>query len=115
MQLGRLAAFPPGEAREDWTILRAFSPLTGKALPYDSLGELRQHMIEVNPLFAAIDQVPKAAWEAFGMDGKIASEAFDLPIENFYMTDPISRASETMAACSEAFVWNKGEATGTDG
>ena len=115
VQLGRLAAFPPGEAREDWTILRAFSPLTGKALPYDSLGELRRHMIEVNPLFAAIDQVPKAAWDTFGKDGKIASEAFDLPIENFYMTDPISRASETMAACSEAFVWNKGEATGTDG
>jgi NADH-quinone oxidoreductase subunit G len=115
VQLGRLAAFPPGEAREDWTILRAFSELTGQTLPYDNLGELRQKMIEANPLFAALDQVSPAAWENFGKEGKIASEAFDLPIENFYMTDPISRASETMAACSEAFVWNKGEATGTHG
>jgi NADH-quinone oxidoreductase subunit G len=115
VQLGRLAAFPPGEAREDWTILRAFSELTGQTLPYDNLGELRQKMIEANPLFAALDQVTPAAWEDFGDDGKIGSEAFDLPIENFYMTDPISRASETMAACSEAFVWNKGEATGTHG
>jgi NADH-quinone oxidoreductase subunit G len=115
VQLGRLAAFPPGEAREDWTILRAFSELTGQTLPYDNLGELRQKMIEANPLFAALDQVSPAAWENFGKEGKIASEAFDLPIENFYMTDPISRASETMTACSEAFVWNKGEATGTHG
>ncbi len=115
VQLGRLAAFPPGDAREDWTILRAFSPLVGEALAYDNLGELRQRMIEANPLFGAVDQVQPAAWENFGKDGKIDSQAFDLPIENFYMTDPVSRASETMAACSEAFVWNKGEATGTDG
>ena len=115
VQLGRLAAFPPGEAREDWTIIRAFSETTGKPLPYDNLGQLRQRMIEVNSLFAAIDQVGAADWEDFGSEGKIESQAFDLPIENFYMTDPISRASETMAACSEAFVWNKQEGTGTDG
>ena len=115
VQLGRLAAFPPGDAREDWTILRAFSPLVGEALPYDNIGELRQRMIEASPLFGAVDQVQAASWENFGKESKIDSEPFDLPIENFYMTDPISRASETMAACSEAFVWNKGEATGTDG
>src|SRR5690606_14680168 len=48
VQLARMAAFPPGEAREDWTILRALSEALGKSLPYDNLGQVRQRLIEVN-------------------------------------------------------------------
>ncbi|WP_299616203.1 NADH-quinone oxidoreductase subunit NuoG [Pelagibius sp.] len=116
VQLARLASFPPGEAREDWTILRALSEVVGKRLPYDNLGELRQRLIEANPVFAAVDQTEAAAWGAFGQDGAMDAAPFVSPIGNFYMTDPISRASETMAECTEAFGLgaNKG-ATGTDG
>ncbi len=100
VQLGRLAAFPPGEAREDWTILRALSEVVGERLPYDNLGQLRQRLIEVNPGFAAIDQVeaaPRGGFGAFGAAGTLDPAPLAVAVENFYMTDPISRASETMA------------------
>jgi len=116
VQLGRLAASPPGDAREDWTILRALSGALGKPLPYDNLSEVRQRLIEVNPVFAAVDRLAPAAWGPFGHAGKADAAPFRAPVENYYMTDPISRASETMAACAEAFVHGRGRgATGTDG
>ncbi len=116
VQLGRLAGFPPGDAREDWTILRALSEVVGSRLPYDNLGELRQRLIGVNPVFAAVDQVEPADWGAFGTAGPLDAAPFALPIANYYMTDPISRASETMAACTEELILaRREEATGTDG
>ncbi|WP_366554009.1 NADH-quinone oxidoreductase subunit NuoG [Aquibaculum sediminis] len=115
VQLGRLATFPPGDAREDWTILRALSEAVGQPLPYDNLGELRQKLIEANPLFGRLDEVQPAAWEAFGAAGEVSGAPFALPIDNFYMTDPISRASPTMAKCTEIFVLPKRAATGTEG
>jgi len=116
VQLARLAAQPPGEAREDWTILRALSEHTGgSALPYDNLGQVRQKLIEASKTFAAVDHVSRAEWGAFGADGEMGSEPFRTPIENFYMTDPISRNSETMARCTATFVLGKEKATGTHG
>ncbi len=116
VQLGRLAGFPPGDAREDWTILRALSDRLGQRLPYDTLGALRQKLIAANPVFAAVDQIEAAAWEPFGTEGPLDPAPFALPIDNYYMTDPISRASETMARCSEELLFGaRGEATGTDG
>ncbi|MEE8535883.1 MAG: molybdopterin-dependent oxidoreductase, partial [Kiloniellales bacterium] len=116
VQLGRLAVFPPGDAREDWTILRALSGVLGKPLAYDNLGELRQRLIQTNPVFAALDQLEPAPWGAFGADGALDSAPFAASIANFYMTDPISRASETMAQCTEELLHGRGgEATGTDG
>jgi len=116
VQLGRLAAFPPGEAREDWTILRALSEIVGRRLPYDNLGEVRQKLIAANARFAAVDRIEPAAWGAFGAGGKIDPAPFGVAVENFYMTDPISRASETMAQCIEAFEARRaGAATGTEG
>ncbi|MDH3475959.1 MAG: molybdopterin-dependent oxidoreductase, partial [Rhodospirillales bacterium] len=116
VQLGRLAGFPPGDAREDWTILRALSEVLGHKLPYDNLGALRQHLIAVAPGFAAVDQIEPASWGEFGTPGSLDPAPFTLPIENYYMTDPISRASETMAQCSEELLFGgKAEATGTDG
>jgi len=115
VQLGRLAGFPPGDAREDWTILRALSEAFGKPLPYNNLGELRQRLVQANAVFGAVDQIQPADWGEFGAVGALDPAPFTSPVENFYMTDPISRASETMAACTEAFVSGRGEATGTHG
>ena len=115
VQLGRLAAFPPGDAREDWTILRALSAALGQPLHYDNLGELRQKMVAAHPSLAAVGQIQAAEWGAFGTAGALDDGPLINAVQNFYMTDPISRSSETMAACSEAFVTGKREATGTDG
>jgi NADH-quinone oxidoreductase subunit G len=116
VQLGRMAAYPPGDAREDWTIARAFSEVIGQPLGYDNLGELRQRLVEHNPVFGEVDQVASASWAAFGEAGTISPEAFASPIGNYYMTDPISRASETMAKCTEVFVLKGADqATGTAG
>ena len=115
VQLGRLTAFAPGEAREDWTILRALSGYVGETLPYDTLGQVRQKLIESAGTFAAIDEVAPAAWGKFGKAGKLDGAAFASAVDNFYMTCPISRNSETMARCTEAFVLPKRQATGTEG
>ena len=116
VQLGRLAVSPPGDAREDWTILRALSEVVGRRLPYDDLGALRQRLVEIAPTFAAIDRVEAASWSEFGEKGDLDGAPFGVAVENFYMTDPISRASETMADCAETFgLGRAGEATGTDG
>jgi NADH-quinone oxidoreductase subunit G len=115
-QLGRRAVFPPGEAREDWTILRALSGVLGRPLPFDSLRDLRQQMRAAYPTLGEIDTVAKAVWGSFGAAGPIAATPFAYPIADFYQTDPISRASPTMAECSELFVTGAGEGrTGTHG
>jgi NADH-quinone oxidoreductase subunit G len=106
VQRGALAVFPPGEAREDWKIIRAFSAMIGKPLPYDTLDAVRARLVAVNPIFATLDALPRfGANDHTGSAGDAASmgeAAFTLPIANYYMTDPISRASATMAACTEA-------------
>ncbi len=104
VQHARFATFPLGEAREDWKILRALSTELGRALPYDTLAQLRQRLVQVNPVFGSLDRLVPAVWGPFGQAGVIADAHFASPIENFYMTDPISRASQTMAQCTEAFL-----------
>ncbi len=103
VQLARRAVFPPGEAREDWTILRALSGALGRPLPFDSLPALRERMRAAHPVLAHIDQIVPAEWGNFGAIGTVGSASFHYPIGDFYRTDPISRASPTMAQCSEAF------------
>ena len=114
VQAGYRAVFPPGDAREDWAILRALSGELGKPLPYDTLDALRETLRRELPGFLAIDTVEPPAWGAFGKAGPLSSEPFRSPISNFYMTDPISRASATMAKCIDELA-NAGKATGTDG
>jgi NADH-quinone oxidoreductase subunit G len=118
VQLARRAVFPPGEAREDWRILRALSGELGRPLPFDSLRELRRRMWQAHPILAETDIVRPASWGPFGETGLVAAGPFQHPIKDFYRTDPISRASETMARCSELFVSRRYEAprrTGTHG
>ncbi len=120
VQMARRAAFPPGDAREDWTIIRALSDALGKTLPYDNLADLRKTIHAAHPHMTRIDQVMAADWGAFGEAGDMDAAAFTSPIENFYITDPISRASETMAECTRVIVNGGDEAdaeqgTGTHG
>ena len=116
VQRGQRAAFPPGEAREDWTILRALSGLIGKTLPFDTLGALREQMAQAHDSFSVLDDLVPAEWRAFGAAGGALGEGGFAPaIANFYMTCPISRASQTMAECTAVFVNGGKEATGTDG
>ncbi|HEY4136349.1 MAG TPA: NADH-quinone oxidoreductase subunit NuoG [Alphaproteobacteria bacterium] len=115
VQRAKRAAFPLGEAREDWKIVRALSQVIGKTLPFDSLAQLRAKLASAYPTFAQLDVLTPAAWGAFGMEGAMDGAAFRLPIANFYMTDPISRASVTMAKCAELQAARAKDSTGTHG
>ena len=99
-QMAQQAVFPPGDAREDWTIIRAASAVVGKILPFDTLAQLRTKMYESAPSLAHIGVPQPAEWKAFGAAGAVSSQPFTPAITTFYMTDPISRASETMAKCA---------------
>ncbi|MBL8713523.1 MAG: NADH-quinone oxidoreductase subunit G [Alphaproteobacteria bacterium] len=114
-QQAKQAIFPPGEAREDWKIIRALSEALGKTLPYDDIAQLRARMAKANPVFANIDSVQPAAWKPFGKEGKHDAAPFSLVINNFYMTDVISRASRVMEECTEAFLNGTKEKTGSHG
>ena len=114
-QHGYRAAFPPGDAREDWAIVRALSEVLDKKLPYDNFAQVRQRLTDVNAIFATTDRVQPAEWKSFGGAGSISATGFDYPVKNYYMTDPISRASQTMARCTEEFVTGETKKTGTDG
>ena len=99
VQYGSRAVFAPGEAREDWSIIRAFAGAAGVNLGFDSLDELREAMFEVAPHFAEQDEVRGARWAKFGGRGKVTKTAMATPLDNFHMTCAISRASETMGQC----------------
>lgn len=104
VQMANRAAFPPGEAREDWAIIRALSEALGKKLPYDSLSAVRQAMFKTAPHLMRIDQIEVGdvagvkALAARG--GTVEKAAFKSPVEDFYLTNPIARASAIMAECS---------------
>jgi NADH-quinone oxidoreductase subunit G len=106
VQYGRRATFPPGQAREDWTILRALSDRLGKTLPYDTLEALRLKMIADHPTFGQVDYAPGAADAAgfdpaqLGAEGPFDGAPLTSPVGDFYLTNPIARASKTMAECS---------------
>lgn len=100
VQLARRAGYPPGDAREDWAILRALSERLGKTLPYDTRDQVRSRLVAVNKSFAALDWQEAGAWNVFGKAGAVADAPFASSIVNFYMTCPISRASVTMAECT---------------
>ena len=111
VQIANRAAFPPGEAKEDWAILRALSEVVGKTLPYDTLEALRDAIVAEAPQFALLDRVPDgpgpdpAIWDVIGADGPLdTNTALRSSVHDFYLTNPIARASETMAECSRLFV-----------
>jgi len=115
-QRAKLATFPPGEAKEDWRVLRALSEVLGRKVPLDQIGAVRARMSEIAPWLAQIDEVTPAEWGDFGAEGSFDKAGFTSPVEDFYLTNPISRASGNMRECSELFTHQRGhEATGTHG
>jgi NADH dehydrogenase (ubiquinone) Fe-S protein 1 len=114
-QMTRAAVAAPGASRADWQIIRALSEVTGKALPYDNIDGLRYRMAQIAPNLMRHDTIETAAFPDLGIEvlaasaGATAKTPTSIPlshhvIENFYQTDPISRASTTMAQCTAAFV-----------
>ena len=110
VQYANRAAFPPGDAREDWTIIRALAARVKVSLGFDNLGELREDLIEAVPHFAMADQISPAKWVKFGSKTKLKDAPVTAAIDNFYMTCAISRASETMADCLRAMQTDRAEA-----
>jgi len=104
VQLGNRAAFAPGEAKEDWAILRALSDVLGKRLPYDSLTALRAALYAEYPHFAEIDMISAGDGSAIAAiakkPGRMNKSAFASQVKDFYLTNPIARASAVMAECS---------------
>ena len=104
VQRGERAAFPPGDAREDWAILRALSDVLGAKLPFDSLPALRQQLAAAHPHFGELDAIAAADASVIGnlasLGGTTDKAAFTSPITDFYLTNPIARASAVMAECS---------------
>lgn len=104
VQLANRANFAPGEAKEDWAILRALSAHLGQTLPFDSLTQLRAALFADHPDLEAID----SCLEGNGADiealakkaGSVKGQAFVSPVADFYLTNPIARASAVMAECS---------------
>jgi NADH-quinone oxidoreductase subunit G len=103
-QRGYAATHPPGEAREDWKILRAFSQAIGLPLPYDDLPALRTRLEQVSSVFGRIGFLPRfGCTDHSGPAGDptmLSDAAFEPAVADYYLTDPISRASPTMAECS---------------
>ncbi|MFA6265374.1 MAG: NADH-quinone oxidoreductase subunit NuoG [Pseudolabrys sp.] len=105
VQMTNRAAFPPGDAREDWAIIRALSETLGCKLPYDSLPALRQAMYAAHAHLQRIDQIaPGAAADVEKLasltGGAPEKSAMVSPVSDFYFTNPIARASAVMAECS---------------
>jgi NADH-quinone oxidoreductase subunit G len=103
-QFANRAAFPPGDAREDWAILRALSDALGERLPYDSLAELRRALMAQNPHLGALERItPADAGDIRKLamrGGKTDKAPFRSAVSDFYLTNPITRASAIMAECS---------------
>jgi NADH-quinone oxidoreductase subunit G len=104
VQMANRAAFPPGEAREDWAIIRALSEVMGKRLPYDSLAALRQAMSRTVPHLMRVDRIEVGKSDDIktlaGKGGSVEKLPFKTSVEDFYLTNPIARASAVMAECS---------------
>jgi NADH-quinone oxidoreductase subunit G len=104
VQMANRAGFPPGEAREDWAIIRALSDVLGKTLPYDSLQALRQAMFKAAPHLMRLDRIdvgnPDGIKALAGKGGNVEKAPLKASVEDFYLTNPIARASAVMAECS---------------
>jgi NADH-quinone oxidoreductase subunit G len=104
VQMADRAAFPPGEAREDWAILRALSEVVGSRLPYDSAAQLRGALFKAFPHLQRLGAIERANSDDIRKlatrSGEMEKAPFRSPIEDFYLTNPIARASAVMAECS---------------
>lgn len=104
VQMTNRATFAPGEAKEEWAIIRALSDILGVRLPYDSLGALRRHLYSEYPHFMAVDTIEAGNLKDITALAKsfktLGSSQFISPIKDFYLTNAIARSSAIMAECS---------------
>ncbi len=104
VQMANRAGFAPGDAREDWAILRALSDVLGKRLPFDSLAQLRAKLYGEFPHLARIEKIAPGSAEDVAavarLGGRPGKGGFVSPVRDFYLTNPIARASAVMAECS---------------
>ncbi|MBS8271490.1 NADH-quinone oxidoreductase subunit G, partial [Halomonas litopenaei] len=98
-QLALRASFPPGQAKENWAILRALSAELEATLPFDSMAQLRQAIVAAHPHLGDIDEVAENEWSALPVK-KPGSADFRNSVTDFYLTNPIARASTLMAELS---------------
>jgi NADH-quinone oxidoreductase subunit G len=98
-QLALRAGFAPGEAKENWAILRALSAELGAALPWDSLAALRRTLVAAHPHLGRIDEVAANDWQPLEVKAPAKAD-FRLAIKDFYLTNPIARASSLMGELS---------------
>jgi len=104
VQLAKRAVNPPGDAREDWAILRAMSEYIGKKpLPYNNVADLRARIQKEFPAFKAIGDVNPAKWEKFTTKEKVQKDSFASAVGSYYLSNSICRASDTMRECETAF------------
>ncbi len=103
VQRGERAVFPPGDAREDWAIFRALSDVLGKRLPFDSLEALRVEMFKAVPALG-VEGLADYGWSEPTLPSTVSGKIADYPIKDFYLTNAICRASETMQKCSAELV-----------
>ena len=104
VQQSRNAVTPPGFARDDWMVLRALSEELGTPLPYDSLDEVRTRLAEIAPHLVRYDHIETGSFDRLALtntgDRQVSSALLTDAVDNFYMTDPISRNSHIMARCT---------------
>ncbi len=100
-QLALRASFAPGEAKENWAILRALSAQLDATLPFDSLAQLRRKIVADIPMMGRIDEVPENDWQPLPVH-KTGDGRFEPAVADFYLTNPIARASSLMAELSAA-------------
>jgi NADH-quinone oxidoreductase subunit G len=118
-QMTARAIFPPGEAREDWKIVRALSAVLGEPLPFDSLQALRAKMYAAHPNLALLDLVEPADSAAIGKlatrPAKPGKDRFGRAVADYFLSNPVARASSIMASLSAMHAGTGDKATGTDG
>ena len=103
VQRGERAVFPPGDAREDWAIFRALSDVLGQRLPFDSLDALRAEMAKAVPALG-VEGLADYGWSEPSLSADVSGKIADYPVKDFYLTNAICRASETMQKCSAELV-----------
>ena len=98
-QLCNRANFAPGEAKENWAIIRALSSELGNSLPFNNLAQLRKMLTSLHPNLGCVDEVPVNNWKLI-KGGRLLEKNFKNKIRDFYLTNPIARASSVMAELS---------------
>lgn len=109
VQMANRASFPPGDAREDWKIIRAMADSLSVKLPYDTQTQLRHRMFQEWPHLSQVGEIVPSEWQVPGKEGKVLKAPFVPIVKNYYLDNVICRASETMQACSRSFLEKAGK------